>query len=186
MFVPLRGLNGTLAVRADGDPWKVVQLVRRQIDSFGHFVRSGDVTLQSTLVDDALVRERLLALLAGFFALAALALVGVGLYGVLSYSVVRRTKEIGIRMALGARQSSVVRLVVREIATAAGVGIAAGLVLGRLLARPVESLLYEVKPGDFGSLALPLALLLAAAAVAAFRPACRAAKVEPSVALRNE
>jgi len=132
-----------------------VQLVRRQIDSFGHFVRSGDVTLQSTLVDDALVRERLLALLAGFFALAALALVGVGLYGVLSYSVVRRTKEIGIRMAQGARQSSVVRLVVREIATAAGVGIAAGLVLGRLLARPVESLLYEVKPGDFWSLALP-------------------------------
>jgi ABC-type antimicrobial peptide transport system permease subunit len=105
---------------------------------------------------------------------------------VLSYSVVRRTKEIGIRMALGARQSSVVRLVVREIAAAAGIGIAAGLVLGRLLARPVESLLYEVKAGDFWSLALPLTLLLAAAALAAFRPAYRAAKVEPAVALRNE
>jgi putative ABC transport system permease protein len=99
---------------------------------------------------------------------------------------VRRTKEIGIRMALGARQSSVVRLVVREIAAVAAIGLAAGLALGRLLARPVESLLYEVKPGGFWSLALPLALLLAAAALAALRPVCRAAKVEPSVALRNE
>ena len=186
VFVPLRGLNGTLVVRADGDPWKVAPLVRRQIDSFGHWVRSGDLTLQSALVDDALLRERLLALLAAFFALAALALAGVGLYGVLSYSVVRRTKEIGIRMALGARQASVVGLVVREIVAAAGIGLAAGLILGRLLIRPVESLLYEVKPGNFWSLALPLALLLAAAALAAFRPAWRAAKVEPSVALRNE
>jgi len=70
---------------------------------------------------------------------------------VLTYSVVRRTKEIGIRIALGARQSSVVRLVVREIAAAAGIGIAAGLVLGRLLARPVESLLYEVKAATSGA-----------------------------------
>jgi predicted permease len=186
IFVPLRRLGGMLAVRTDGDPWKVVPLVQRQIRAFGHSLRDGDVTLQSALVDDALLRERLLALLAGFFALAALALVGVGLYGVLGYSVVRRTKEIGIRMALGARQSSVVRLVMREIAAAATVGLATGLVLGHLLARPVESLLYEVKPGDFRSLALPLALLLAAAVLASLRPAWRAARVEPSVALRNE
>jgi ABC-type antimicrobial peptide transport system permease subunit len=144
------------------------------------------VALQSALVDDDMVRERLLALLAGFFALAALVLAGVGLYGVLSYSVVRRTKEIGIRMALGAKQSSVVKFVVGEIAVTSGVGLAMGLVLGRVLARPVESLLYEVKPGDLGSLALPLALLLAAAALAALRPAWRAARVEPAIALRNE
>jgi len=186
VFVPLRGLNGTLAVRTVGDPWRVVPLVQQQIRRFGHSVRDGDVTLQSTLVDDSLVSERLLALLAGFFALAALALVGVGLYGVLSYSVVRRTKEIGIRVALGARQSSVVRLVIREIAATAAVGLAAGLALGHVLARPIESLLYEVKPGDFQSLALPLAVSIAAAALATFRPAWRAAKVEPAVALRNE
>jgi ABC-type antimicrobial peptide transport system permease subunit len=108
------------------------------------------------------------------------------LYGVLSYSVVRRTKEIGIRMALGAKQSSVAKLILREIAVASAVGLAIGLVLGRLLARPVESLLYEVKPGDLGSLAFPLALLLAAAALAAVRPAWRAARVEPAIALRNE
>ena len=153
LFEPTRSLTGTLAVRADGDPWRVVPLVRRQIRSFGHSLRDGDVTLQSTLVDDALLRERLLALLAGFFALAAIALAGVGLYGVLSYSVVRRTKEIGIRMALGAKQASVVRLVIREILAVAAIGLVVGLVLGRLLARPVESLLYEVKPGDFWTVA---------------------------------
>jgi predicted permease len=186
IFVPLRRLDSTLAVRADGDPWSVVPLVRQQIRGFGHSLRDGDVALQSALVDDDMVRERLLALLAGFFALAALALVGVGLYGVLSHSVVRRTKEIGIRMALGAKQSSVVKLILREIAVVSSVGLAIGLVLGRLLARPVESLLYEVKPGDLGSLALPLALLLFAAALAAVRPAWRAARVEPAIALRNE
>ncbi|MFY9725853.1 MAG: ADOP family duplicated permease [Bryobacteraceae bacterium] len=186
LFEPTRSLTGTLAVRADGDPWKVVPLVRQQIRGFGHSVRDGNVTLQSTLVDDSLVRERLLALLAGFFALAAVALAGVGLYGVLSYSVVRRTKEIGIRMALGAKQAAVVRLVIREIAVVAAIGLAAGLLLGRLLARPVESLLYEVKPGDFWTVVLPVALLLAATTLAALRPAWRAAKVEPAVALRNE
>ena len=186
VFEPLRGLSGTLAVRTDGDPWKLLPLVRRQIGGFGHAASAGNATLQSTLVDDALLRERLLALLAAFFALAALALAGVGLYGVLSYSVVRRTREIGIRIALGARQSSVVRLVIREIGAVAAIGLAAGLVFGRLLARPVESLLYEVKPGNFWTLALPLALLLAAAALAAFRPAWRAAGVDPAVALRNE
>jgi putative ABC transport system permease protein len=186
VFEPVRWPYGTLAVRPEGDPWRVVPLVRQQIRSFGHSARATSVTLQSTLVDDALVRERLLALLAGFFALAALALAGVGLYGVLSYSVVRRTKEIGIRMALGARQASVVRLVIREIVAVAAAGLMAGLLLGRLLAHPVEKLLYEVKPGDFWSLALPLAALLAAAALAAFRPALRAAAVEPAVALRNE
>jgi putative ABC transport system permease protein len=80
----------------------------------------------------------------------------------------------------------VVRLVIREIAAVAAIGLVAGLLLGRLLARPVESLLYEVKPGDFWSLALPLTLLLSAAALAAFRPAWRAARVDPAVALRNE
>jgi ABC-type antimicrobial peptide transport system permease subunit len=108
------------------------------------------------------------------------------LYGVLSYSVVRRTKEIGIRVALGARQLGVVRLVISDvmlvIAVGLGIGIAGGFALGRF----VSSLLFEVKATDFWSLALPLVCFLLASALAALPPAFRAAHVDPIVALRHE
>jgi ABC-type antimicrobial peptide transport system permease subunit len=145
-----------------------------------------DVSLQSTLVENDMLRERLLALLSGFFAVVALVLAAVGLYGVLNYSVVRRTKEIGIRVALGARQFAVVRLVISEISLLVILGLAGGAAAGFWLAQFVAALLFEVQPSDFWSLALPLACLLAAAALAAAPPAMRAARVDPMVALRYE
>jgi putative ABC transport system permease protein len=161
-------------------------MVREAVRTFGHSLRTVDVTLQSTLVNDALIHERLLAVLSCFFTLVAAVLAGVGLYGVLSYSVVRRTREIGIRVALGARRVSVVRLITSEIGLVTAIGLAAGLAGGEMLARSVSKLLYEVKPTDAASVAFPVACLLGAAAVAALRPAMRAARVDPSVTLREE
>jgi putative ABC transport system permease protein len=110
----------------------------------------------------------------------------VGLYGVLAYAMVQRTKEIGIRMALGSPQLQVIRTVTGDVAVTVVVGIPAGLAGGFASARFVASILFEVKPSDFASIALPLACLLVGAGVAAIRPALRATRVDPMAALRYE
>ena len=186
IYGPWRYPSGTLEVRTAGDPLAIAPAIRQAIPRFNAGLRVNSVILQSTQINNTLLRERLLALLAGFFAVVAMVLAAIGLYGVLSYSVVRRTKEIGIRVALGARQLGVVRLVISDvvlvIAMGLGIGIAGGFALGRF----VTSLLFEVKPSDFWSLALPLACFLLASALAALPPAFRAARVDPIVALREE
>jgi putative ABC transport system permease protein len=144
------------------------------------------ITTQSAVIDRTLLRERLMALLAGFFALVGLVLAAVGLYGVMSYSVLQRTREIGIRMALGARQLRVVRAVFTDASAAAVAGAIVGLAGGLYASRFVETLLFEVKPLEFWSLALPLGTLLLTAAIAATLPALRAARVDPVIALRYE
>ncbi|HYL75027.1 MAG TPA: ABC transporter permease [Bryobacteraceae bacterium] len=186
VYEPLRRLSATLEVRTSGDPLSAISSLRDDIQRFNAALHVAGVTLQSTQIENTLLRERLLALLSGFFALVAVVLAAVGLYGVLSYSVVRRTKEIGIRVALGARQARVVRLVISDILLIIGAGIAAGMAGGLALARYVASLLFEVKPSDFWSLALPLACLLLVSTLAALAPAVRAARVDPMVALRYE
>jgi ABC-type antimicrobial peptide transport system permease subunit len=143
-------------------------------------------TLQSTLVDNTMVRERALALLSGFFSIVAIVLAAVGLYGVLSYGVVQRTREIGIRVALGARPLAVVRLIVLETGLMTLVGIAMGLAGGIVASRSVVALLYDVRPSDVWSIAAPLTCLLLACSSAALRPAWRAARVDPTTALRDE
>jgi ABC-type antimicrobial peptide transport system permease subunit len=144
------------------------------------------VTLQSTLIDNLLVRDRLLAWLAGFFGVVALLLTAIGLYGVLSYSVVQRTKEIGIRMALGARPSLVIRSLISQIAFEVAFGVVAGLAGGFGLGRYVTSLLYEVKPGNSATIVLPLLGLMLGCLFAALPPALRAVRLDPVVALRQE
>jgi putative ABC transport system permease protein len=149
-------------------------------------LRVTTVTSQKALVNRALVRERLLALLSGFFALVGLVLTAVGLYGTLSYAVVLRTREIGIRVALGARAVGAVRSVLADTARTTLLGTACGLAGGLYASRYVESMLFEVATRDAWSLALPLGTLLLAAFVAAGVPAWRAARVDPVIALRNE
>jgi predicted permease len=186
VYEPLRGVNATLEVRTAGDPLSLVSTIRDEVPRVNPALRVTSVTLQTTRIDNTLLRERLLALLAGFFALVAVVLAAIGLNGVLTYSVVRRTKEIGIRMALGARQSSVVGLVISDILLVTGIGLAAGAAGGIGLARFVATMLFEVRPSDFWSLALPLACLLLVSAFAALPPAMRAARVDPIQVLREE
>jgi ABC-type antimicrobial peptide transport system permease subunit len=145
-----------------------------------------DVTLQSTLVDDALVRDRALALLSAFFSLVTIALVFVGLYGVLSYGVTRRTREIGIRLALGAPRLRVLRLVLSEVGAMTIVGVAMGAGGAVLAARFVAGLLFDVEPSNPWSITAPLLGLLAACAASALAPAWRAIRVDPTSALRHE
>jgi ABC-type antimicrobial peptide transport system permease subunit len=149
-------------------------------------LRVTSITSQAAMVNRTVVRERLLALLAGFFALVGLVLTAVGLYGTLSYAVVQRTREIGIRVALGARAAGAVRSVLADTARTTLIGAACGVAGGLYASRFVETMLFEVAPLEVSSLALPLGTLLLAALVAAAVPAWRAARVDPVIALRNE
>ncbi len=149
-----------------------------------------DVSLQfktlAVQVDESLARERLLATLSGFFGALALLLAMIGLYGVMSYNVARRRNEIGIRMALGAEQSRVLRMVLREVAILIGVGLAIGLVVASGTTRFVESFLYGMKANDPWTLFLAAAVLAFAALLAGFLPARRASRLDPMTALRDE
>jgi ABC-type antimicrobial peptide transport system permease subunit len=133
-----------------------------------------------------MVRDRALALLAAFFSIVAIVLVSVGLYGVLSYSVVQRTREIGIRLALGARPRQLVRLVIAEVGAVTAIGLVVGAAGGVAAARFVTSLLYEVSLSDASTFAAPLVCLVAACALSALIPAVRATRVDPNTALRYE
>ena len=175
-----------LHVRVTGDPAALGARLREEVRAASPLFRVTTITTQSDVIDRTLLRERLMALLAGFFALVGLVLAAVGLYGVLSYSVVQRTREIGIRMALGARQLRVVRTVFADASGAAVAGAIVGLAGGLYASRFVETLLFEVTPLEFWSLALPLGTLLLTAALAATLPALRAARVDPVIALRYE
>lgn len=137
-------------------------------------------------ITDGLKRERLLAMLSGFFGALAALLAMVGLYGVMSYMVARRRNEIGIRVALGANRGQVISMVMREAARLILLGAVAGTLLSLAAGRGAESLLFELKPHDPLTLAASVLLLAVVAACASFLPARRAAKVDPMEALRYE
>jgi putative ABC transport system permease protein len=178
--------GGTLAIRSPLPDSRLTAAVRGAAARLTPAMKVTGVTRQSTLVTNTMLRERLLALLSGFFALVSLALAAVGLYGVLSYAVVQQTREIGIRMALGAARRTVVREVVGGVAAYVALGMAAGVAGGIWLSRLVATLLYEVRPNDLATIAWPVLTLLVVATVAAVLPARRAAGIDPAVTLRDE
>jgi putative ABC transport system permease protein len=138
------------------------------------------------LVDKSLATRRMTLVLLGLFSALALILGAIGIYGVISYSVAQRTREIGLRMALGAPRGGVFRMVIGEGVKLAGTGIAIGILAALGLARLMSSLLYEVNTADFETFTCVAVLLLLVAFAASCIPARRAISVEPIVALRYE
>jgi len=141
---------------------------------------------QSALIDQTISQEITFARLCSVFAMLALAIACVGLYGAMSYNVARRTGEIGIRMALGARRGSVVWMVLREVLNLAAVGLAISVPAALATTKFVQSFLFGMKPNDPLALTLALSTLLGAALLAGYVPAWRASQIDPMVALRHE
>lgn len=176
----------TLAVRVSGDPTQVASSVRRVIQNTERNLPVSWTTTLADEVSDSLVRERAIAQLSTFFAGLALLLAAIGLYGTISFAVARRTTEIGIRMALGAKQTGVLGMVMKDAMMLVGAGVLAGLPLALLATREMASLLYGIGSIDVYSVLGSVTALAAVAAVAGYLPARRAASVDPMVALRHE
>jgi putative ABC transport system permease protein len=176
----------TLAVRAEGRPADLTNAISKEMRAIDSDILLTNIATLNEQVDQSLLQERLVATLSLFFGLLALLLACIGLYGVMSYDVARRTHEIGIRMALGASAQRVVRLVLRETLLWVALGVGIGLGAALATTRWVESLLYGLKPNDPLTIGLAALVLLAVAAVAGYLPARRAARVDPLVAVRHE
>ena len=173
-------------VRFSGSPTAVVPQIRQTIKQVNRSLPIDEVVSLSDHIGRSLVQQKLIARLATFFGLLALLLACVGLYGVMSYGVARRTNEIGIRMALGAQGRSVLWLVLREALVLVVIGLVVGVLASLALTKTAESLLYELKPNDPLTIALATMLLMGVALVAGYLPARRAARVDPMIALRDE
>ena len=176
----------TLVIRSSGDPVRLGNAVRREIRALDPNLPVSELRTMEQVISTSISRPRFLTLLLSVFAAVALALEAVGLYAVLAYSVSRRTHEIGIRIALGAREREVARLVVRQGLALALAGIAIGLVGNLALHGLVKSLLFGVSATDPLTLFAVSTLLAVIALVACWLPARRAARVDPVVALRSE
>lgn len=180
---PLR--EATFIVRtSDSDPRRLASMLRQEVSRGVPGLRVTNSRTQLELNQQHTVRERLLATLALFFAGVALLLAAIGLYGVLDYSVLQRRREIGIRIAIGAQAGDIARRVTTEVFSMVFVGALAGVGLGVVSVRYIETLLYQVKAGDIGMLAVPSLTLIAAALLAAVPPVIRAVRVDPVKTLR--
>jgi predicted permease len=190
LYVPLE-LNGpsgplVLHVRSAVPPASLAATIEALVHRTHPDVPVLNVHTIDEHLDRAIGRERTFASLSSSFGLLALLLSAVGLYGVLAYAVTRRTRELGIRLALGASPQRLVRMVLREAVLLVAAGIAIGVPLASLLGGTVRSLLFGVQPGDWRSLSVAAMVLVAVAVLAAWMPARRAARVDPLIALRHE
>jgi ABC-type antimicrobial peptide transport system permease subunit len=176
---------GTLLVRTTlANPMGLAAALRQEVPRARAEFRVSRIRTQLEINQSHTVRERLLATLALFFAIAALVLAGIGLYGVLHYSVLQRRREIGIRIAVGAQAGGIARLVVMDIFSMVGAGALAGLALGMVSVRFVETLFYQVKPTDPAVMGFPWLMMLLTAMAAAVAPVMRAVRIDPVEMLR--
>jgi ABC-type antimicrobial peptide transport system permease subunit len=182
--VPLRGM--TLTLRTSAPPEAMASAVRETVWALQPSLAIPAFSTMDEAVSSAADQPRLLSVLTGGFAVIALVLAAVGLYGVMAYVVLERTRELGIRMAIGATPASVLRMILGHGIRLALLGVAAGLIASLALTRVLSSLLFQVGDRDPATFALVSALLIAVACLACYFPARRAMKVDPMVALRYE
>lgn len=187
-FQGLGGLppSGYFEIRTFADPNAILSAVRHEVAQVDRALPLLSVRTLDDLLDRNLTQDRLIASLSAFFGLLALALASIGLYGVLSYAVARRTNEIGIRMALGAQRVSVLRMVFGETLVVVFIGLGIGLALSLAVTRVIESKLYGLKATDPVTFIAACAMLIVVAMLACYVPARRASRVDPLVALRYE
>ena len=176
----------TAEVRTSGDPGLLAASVRSEVRALSKDVVVDYVRTMEQQLDAALVSERALGTLSTAFGLLALLLTSVGLYGVMSYGVARRTHEMGIRVALGARRDQVLGMILREVMFTAGAGIVIGVAIAVGLTRYIRALLYGVQPIDPATISGAVCLMIFVALLAGWIPARRASRLDPMVALRHE
>lgn len=180
---PAESQYGTLYVRTSQPPDTLAKSISRAVEALGHEYVLGTRTVPQK-IDHQLVAERVTAMLSAFFAGLALLLASIGLYGLMSYSVTRRTREIGIRVALGAQRRRVLWMVVRETAALALIGIALGTPCALAATRLIATMLFGVSPNDGITIAFVSVLLVSVALVSGYLPARRGSRIDPFVALR--
>ena len=189
VYVPGRQ-GGSFLVRANVDARLLSGIIRDEVSAADKLAQIEQIRPLETVVDNMISRERLTATLSTGFGALALLLAAIGLYGVMAYTVSRRTNELGIRMALGAQRGDVQWLVLREsirlILAGVAIGVSAAVVLARALSSVIAGMLYGVKPTDATIFAGSALLLVAVAVLAGFLPAWRASRIDPMIALRHE
>ena len=178
--------EATYALRSSGDPLALVVAVREIVHQADSRLPVTGMKTQSAMVDETMTAQMMFARLCTGFALLALTIACVGLYGTIAYTVARRTSEIGIRVALGARRAQVLWLVLQQVAAMASIGLILGFLAAFGLSRLVASLLYGVAANDPMTIGIATGTLLVAVAAASYLPARRAARIEPMLALRQE
>ncbi|HSY92785.1 MAG TPA: ADOP family duplicated permease [Candidatus Binatus sp.] len=177
----------TFVIHTDSqNPLALANSLRQIVAQRHNGLRVSNITTQLDLVRDQTIRERLIAMLAAFFAAVALLLAGIGLYAVLNYSVLQRRREIGIRMAIGSTRAGIVRIVTLDVFQMIALGGCAGVALGFGAAHYVESLFYQVKATDADLIALPTCAMLFSALVATLPAVLRALRTDPTEILRSE
>jgi macrolide transport system ATP-binding/permease protein len=176
----------TYALRTAGDPLAYASAVRRLVHEADARVPVTELRTQVADIEQTINQEIVFARLCSAFALVALTIACVGLYATMAYAVERRTREIGLRMALGAERYTVTWMVLREVCVLAALGLAIAVPTALATSRFIESLLFKTEPNDPYALVLAAAILLAAALTAGYGPARRASRVDPMVALRHE
>lgn len=175
-----------IVVRGDTDPLRLVSAVKNQIWSVDKNQPISKIATMEQVLSDSIAQRRLYLVLLGVFAGAALLLAAVGIYGVMSYSVSQRTHEMGIRLALGAAQTEILKLILGRGAKLALLGVATGILAATALTRLMSSLLFGVRPSDPATLVSVAVLLMLVAMAACYIPARRAMRVDPMIALRYE